>query len=252
MRKLRTRILVGGAVAVFAAATAFAVTNTAVGTTAVKTEALTTTSAATAKTGTTLSVTAAQLVIRAGQQDSISGTLLASGSPAGAKVVELYRFNDKLRTWRPLRIKVTSTAGAVTFKVRPGITRQYELVYHGNTALTASTSGTVTVTVTPGTKRVTALSVSATPAGVTAGQATRITGVLTTGTTPLVHRVVSLYRYDATAGTWVRVAVELTGSKGGVTFTRKPTATTTFGLAFHGGPALTAVHSGKVTVTVTG
>jgi hypothetical protein len=247
MRKLRTRILVGGAVAVFAAATAFAVTDTAVATTA-KTAALTTTTT-TAKAGTTLSVMAGGSTIQAGQKDSISGTLLAGGNPAATKVVELYRFNYRLQEWRPMRIKLTNPAGVVMFEVRPGITRKYELVYHGNSTLAASTSGVVTVTVTPGTKRVTALSVSTAPTSIPAGQATKITGVLTDGTKPLAHRVVSLYRYDTTTSKWVRVAVELTGPNGGVVFARKPTGTATFGLAYYGGPTLTAAHSGKVTVT---
>ena len=85
MRKLRTRILVGGAVAVSAGATAFAVTSTADATTTAKTAALTTT---TAKTGTTLSIMAGESTIKAGQKDSISGTLLAGGSPAAGRAVE--------------------------------------------------------------------------------------------------------------------------------------------------------------------
>jgi hypothetical protein len=173
MRKLRTRILVGGAVAVFAAATAFAVTSTADATATTKTAALTTT---TARTGTALSVTAAQSTIRAGQKDSVSGTLLAAGNPAVGKVVELYRYSDRLQRWRLIRVKLTSKTGAVTFTVRPETTRRYELVYHGNPALAASTSGAATITVAPSrVKRVTALSIRAATPTLTAahsGQAT--------------------------------------------------------------------------------
>lgn len=99
MRKLRTRILVGGAVAVFAGATALAVTSTADATT-------------TAKTGTTLSIMAGESTIKAGQKDSISGTLLAGGSPAASRAVELYRYNYRLQKWRLIRIKLTGKAGA--------------------------------------------------------------------------------------------------------------------------------------------
>ena len=248
MRKLRTRVLVGGAVAVFAAATAFAVTSTADATTTTKTAALTTT---TAKTGTTLSVTAAQSTIKAGQKDAVSGTLLAAGDPAAGKVVDLYRYSGRLRRWRLIRVKLTSKAGAVTFTVRPGVTRRYELVYHGNSTLAATTSGTTTITVEPsGVKRVTALSVSASPASIASGRTTKITGVLTTDGRPLRHRVVSLYRYDPTAKKWVRVAVELTGPRGEVGFVREPSATATFELGYPGTRSLTAAHSGQVTVTV--
>jgi hypothetical protein len=248
MRKLRTRILVGGAVAVFAAATAFAVTSTADATTTTKTAALTTT---TAKTSTTLSVAAAQSVIKAGQQDAVSGTLLAAGAPAAGKVVDVYRYSGRLQRWRLIGVKLTSKAGAVTFTVRPGVTRRYELVYHGNSTLAATTSGTATITVEPsGVKRATALSVSTSPASIAPGRTTKITGVLTTDGRPLRHRVVSLYRYDPTAKKWVRVAVELTGPRGGVGFVREPSATATFELGYPGTRSLTAAHSGQVTVTV--
>ncbi len=249
MRKLRTRVFAGGAVAVFAGATAFAVTSTADATTAAKTAALT---AATAKTATTLSITAAESTIKAGEKDSVSGTLLADGSPADGKAVGLYRYNDHLEKWRLIRIKLTGKTGAVTFIVHPDITREYRLVYHGNSTLAASTSGTVTIAVSPpASKRATALSISAAPASITAGHTTQITGVLTTGGRPLAHRIVSLYRYDTSAKKWVRVAIQLTGPKGGVRFVREPSATATFELAYRGGPALTAAHSTGVTVTVT-
>ena len=250
MRKLRTRILVGGAVAVFAGATAFAVTSTADATTTAKTAALTTT---TAKTGTTLSITAGESTIKGGQKDSISGTLLAGGSPAAGRAVELYRYNYRLQKWRLIRIKLTGKAGAVTFTVHPGITREYELVYHGNSTLAASTSSATTITVSPpAAKRATTLSIGAAPAGITAGRPAKISGVLAAGTRPLAHRVVSLYRYDAAARKWARVAVQLTGPRGGVLFVREPSATATFELVYSGGPALTAAHSAKATVTVTG
>ena len=47
-------------------------------------------------------------------------------------MVELKRYNDRLKQWRLIRVKLTSKTGAVTFTVQPGITRKYELVYHGN------------------------------------------------------------------------------------------------------------------------
>ena len=250
MRKLRTRILVGGAVAVFAAATAFAVTSTADATATTKTAALTT---STAKTGTTLSVTASQSTIKGGQKDTISGTLLAGGSPASGKVVELYRYNDRLHRWRLIRVKLTSKTGAVTFTIHPYITRQYELAYHGNSTLAASKSGATTITVQPsGVKRVTALSVSAAPTSVASGHTTTITGVLSANGRPLRHRMVTLYRYDSSSKKWVRVAVELTGTQGGVRFVREPSTSAAFALGFSGGPVFTAARSAQTTVTVTG
>ena len=249
MRKLRTGILVGGAVAVFSAATAFAVTSTADATTPAKTTALT----STAKTATMLSIMAGESTIKSSARDSISGTLLAGGSPAAGKVVELYRYNNGLQRWRLIRIKLTNRTGGVTFTVHPYITREYELRYHGNSTLAASTSSATTITVSPPvSKRATALSISAAPTSVTAGHTTKITGILTTGTRPLPHRIVSLYRYDATTKKWARVAAELTGPRGGVRFVREPSSTAAFELMYAGGPVLTAAHSTQATATVTG
>jgi hypothetical protein len=250
MRKLRTRILVGGTVAVFAGATAFAVASTADATTGANTAAVTT---ATAKTGTTLSAAAAQSTIKAGQKDTISGTLLAGGNPAPGRVVELYRYSDRLQRWRLLRIKLTGRTGAVTFTVQPYISRKYELVYHGNSTLAAATSSAATITVEPsGAKRSTALSIGIAPTSVASGHTTTVIGTLTADGRPLRHRMVSLYRYDTTTKKSVRVAVELTGPRGGVRFVREPSTTATFELVYAGTQTLDAAHSGQATVTVAG
>jgi hypothetical protein len=146
MRKLKTRILAGGAVAVFAGATAFAVTSTADASTAAKTAAFTTT---TTKASTTLSIAARKGTIAAGRRDVISGKLTEAGSaPVGRRVIELYRYDGKQKKWVLARIKLTHKAGEARFIVRPLVTAEYELVYHGNDKLAASRSAPVTVTVT--------------------------------------------------------------------------------------------------------
>ncbi len=146
MRKLRTRILTGGAVAVFAGATAFAVTSTADATTAT-TAALTAT--ATAKVSTTLSISARKATIEPGRRDVITGKLAqAGGAPVGRRVVELYRYDATQKKWVLARVKLTHKAGEARFIVRPLATAEYELVYHGNDKLAGSRSAPVTVTVT--------------------------------------------------------------------------------------------------------
>lgn len=146
MRKLRTRILVGSAVAVFAGATAFAVTSTADATTTAKTTALT---AGTAKTSTSLSIAVRKTTITAGRRDIIGGKLAKAGeAPVGRRVVELYRYDAKRKKWLPVRAQLTRKAGAARFVVRPLVTAEYELVYHGSAKLAPSHSTPVTVTVT--------------------------------------------------------------------------------------------------------
>jgi hypothetical protein len=251
MRKPRTRTLIATvAVAAVTATTGFVIASAAGASTTTTAGTLT---AATGNTGTSLSITTSQSTIAAGQRDTISGTLLAGGSPAAHRVVVLERYNDRRHTWRPIRIKLTSHAGAVTFTVRPAITSEYEIVYRGNSTLAAAHSGAVTITVTGSVhKGPSALSITAAPTSITAGGSTKISGVLTSGSKPLAHRIVFLARYDPTTKKWVRVAVHRTGPNGGVLFVREPSSTASFELVFPGGPWFTGSHSGTVTVTVAG
>jgi hypothetical protein len=150
MRKLRTRIFVGAAVATFAGAAAFAAVSITQGTTTANTTALTTeaTTTVTAKTGTTLSIAVGKPTIPAGRLDIISGTLTTGSAPDARRIVELYRYDPKAGKWIPIRVNLTHKAGVVQFAVRPLTTAEYELAYHGSEALTASRSSQVTITVT--------------------------------------------------------------------------------------------------------
>jgi hypothetical protein len=237
MRSSFTRLLAGPAVA----AVTMAAVVTAAGTAGATT---------TAKTHTTLSVVTGKSTITAGQTDTIGGTLKAAGAPVVKKVVELYRWDYSHKHWKPVRVQLTGTAGAVKFEVKPGATDKYELVFHGNAGLAAAHSGVVTIVVKPA-KTATALTIAANPTSIQAGATTEITGTLTAGSTPLVKKIVNLYRWDPTTSKWVRVAVELTGPKGGVDFVRKPGVTRSFELVYFGSAAYAASHSGTVTVTVT-
>jgi hypothetical protein len=152
MRKLRTRILVGAAVATFAGTAAFAAVSTADASTAGKTVAMTTTAAqadaSTAKTATALSIAERKATITSGQWDVIRGRLTTASTPTGRRVVELDKYNPTLKKWQVVRMKLTGKAGRIRFAVRPLATSEYEIVYHGNTKLAASRSNPITVTVT--------------------------------------------------------------------------------------------------------
>lgn len=154
MRKLRTRIMVGAAVATFAGAAAFAAVSMTDDATAANTVALTTTNnstantAVTAKAGTALSVEVSKPTIAAGRLDVISGTLTAGSTPARLRIVELYRFDRKTGKWIPARVNLTRKGGVVRFAIRPLVTAEYELVYHGGAKLAPVRSAAVTITVT--------------------------------------------------------------------------------------------------------
>lgn len=151
MRKLRTRIVVGAAVATFAGAVTFAAVSLTGGASTADAVALTTTTTQTAivaKAGTTLSVAARKTAIQAGRLDVISGTLTTGTVPNGRRIVELYRYDAKTGKWFPARVNLTRKGGGVRFAIRPLVTARYELVYRGNAKLAASHSSPVTITVT--------------------------------------------------------------------------------------------------------
>jgi hypothetical protein len=156
MRMFRTRILIGAAVATFAGAAAFAAVSLTDNATAANTAALTTTNQSTAttntsvagRTGTTLSIAVSKPTVAAGRLDIVSGTLTTGSAPDGLRIVELYRYNTKTDKWLPARANLTHKGGVVRFAIRPLVTAQYELVYHGNQVLAASQTIPVTITVT--------------------------------------------------------------------------------------------------------
>jgi hypothetical protein len=154
MRKLRTRIAVGAAVATFAGAAAFAAVNMTDNAIAASTVALTTTNNTTASTtagtkaDTTLSIEVSKPTIQAGRLDVISGTLTTGSYPSGKRIVELYRYDSKTNKWFPARVHFTRKGGTVRFRLRPLVTGKYELVYHGGAKLAAAQSSPVTITVT--------------------------------------------------------------------------------------------------------
>lgn len=151
MRKLRTRFVVGAVVATFAGSAAFAAVSIADGPATASTVALTTTAtqtSVTAKTGTTLSIAVDESTITAGHLDVISGTLATGSAPAARRIVELYRYDAKAHKWVPARVNLTRKGGLVQFVVKPLVTAEYELVYHGSQKLAAARSAQVTITVT--------------------------------------------------------------------------------------------------------
>lgn len=150
MLKLRTRILVGAAIAGIAGAGAFTAVRVTDGATTANTALTTTTTrtAVTAKTGTTLSIAVSKSAVAAGRLDIISGTLTTGSAPDARRIVELYRYDTKAERWIPVRVNLTRKGGLVRFAVRPLATAEYELVYHGNEALAASRSSQITITVT--------------------------------------------------------------------------------------------------------
>ena len=237
MRTSLTRIIAGTAIAATAVLTVAGTAGAATRTTP-------------AKAPTTLTLVEAKATITVGQKDVLAGTLLTGKTPVVGKVVELYRYGVKAKKWIPVEVDLTGKYGHVFFTVKPPVTTRYELVFHGNARYAASHSGPATVVVLPVPKAPTTLTGSAASSTITAGQKDLITGTLLTGTKPVVGKVVSLYRYSASAKKWIRVEVDLTGKFGHVFYTVKPSVTTNYELVFFGTAHLRASHSSVITVTV--
>jgi hypothetical protein len=238
MRTFLTRAIAGTAIATAAALTVAGVASAATSTTPVKAP-------------TTLSIVEAKAKIIVGQKDVLTGTLLSGKTPVVKKVVELYRWSVKAKKWVPVEVDLTGKYGHVFFTVRPAATTRYVMAFHGTAKFAASRSGVATVVVLPVPKAPTTLGIATSASTITAGQKDLITGTLLTGTKPVVGKIVSLYRYNATAKKWVRVEVDLTGKFGHVFYTVKPSATTSYELVFFGTAHLRASHSDVATITVT-
>lgn len=103
----------------------------------------------------------------------------------------------------------------------------------------AGAAGAATVTKTP-----TTLTISESTAHTAPGQQELISGVLLSGTTPQVKRIVDLYSYDAMSMTWTLLGTGRTDTTGKITFAVRPTSTTQYRLEFHGNMVLAASHSG--------
>ncbi len=237
MRTSLTRAIAGTAIAAAAVLTAAGVASAATSTTP-------------AKSPTTLTAVDAKAKIVVGQKDLLTGTLLSGKTPLVKKVVELYRWGVKAKKWIPVEVDLTGKYGHVFFIVKPAATTRYEMVFHGTPKFAASHSNVVTVLVVPVPKAPTTLGIATAASTITAGQKDLITGTLLSGAKPVVGKIVSLYRYNATAKKWIRVEVDLTGKFGHVFYTVKPSATTSYELVFFGTSHLRASHSDVATITV--
>ena len=112
----------------------------------------------------------------------------------------------------------------------------------------AGTAGAATRT-TPA-KAPTTLTLVEAKATITVGQKDVLAGTLLTGKTPVVGKVVELYRYGVKAKKWIPVEVDLTGKYGHVFFVVRPAATTLYELVFHGTPRFAASRSNIAKVRV--
>jgi 5-hydroxyisourate hydrolase-like protein (transthyretin family) len=116
-------------------------------------------------------------------------------------------------------------------------------------ALTVAGTASAATNTTPA-KAPTTLSLTQARATIVVGQKDVLTGTLLSGKTPVVNKVVELYRYRVSDKKWVPVEVDLTGKFGHVFFGVRPATTTTYKLIFRGSAKFAASRSNLATVRV--
>ena len=100
-------------------------------------------------------------------------------------------------------------------------------------ALTVAGTASAATSTTP-VKAPTTLTAIDSKAKIVVGQKDLLTGTLRSGKTPLVKKVVELYRWGVKAKKWILNEAHVTGKYGHVFFTVKPAVTSTYELVFRG------------------
>lgn len=232
MRTSLTRAVAGAAIAATAVLTAVGTAGAA---------------GAVTKAPTSLTLTEHAAVIKLGQKDLLTGTLLSGTTPLAGKVVSLDR--AVAGKWVFVDALHTGALGHVFFVVKPAVTASYKLFFAGNSKYLPSSSNAVTVKVVLPVKKATILTIAQTKTTIKPGQSDSVFGTLSTvAKTPLAGQFVWL-------GTFVKGKLiigigKLTGPHGGVSFTVTPAATTRYELLFLGTTKYLPTHSGVVTVVV--
>jgi hypothetical protein len=198
------------------------------------------------KAPTTLSATEAKGIIKLGQSDVLTGTLLSGKTALANKDVALERYNGK--AWVITDVRATGVHGHVSFTVKPAATAKFQLQFFATTKYLGSHSGVVTVVVVKPTPKLTNLTIGEAKTKIKPGQSDTIFGTLRTGKTPLPGQLVWLYQ--VVSGKLVNGNGHFTGKFGGVSFSVKPSATAHYELKFFSTAKYAGTHSGVVTVVV--
>jgi 5-hydroxyisourate hydrolase-like protein (transthyretin family) len=110
-------------------------------------------------------------------------------------------------------------------------------------------AGTASAT-TPPPKAPTNLSITVAKGIIIAGQKDTVSGRLSSAGIPVPHRIIQLDRWSVTKKKWYAFEEKKTGVDGRVAFVVVPKTTTTYRLAFLGGPNFKFTHSAPAKVTV--
>ena len=200
------------------------------------------------KLPTALSISAPTTPVTVGTKETFTGTLTSGAKPLASQEVWLFTVDSLGHPVRALGNGWTSPTGTVSVATTPPAgTASYALVYHGDWKYVAAMSAVDKVTVN---KIATALTLSSSAtAPVAKGTKVTLTGTLTAGTTPLNGQMVELQ--VLVNGKWIPA---LQGSQktvaGKVTFTRAPSATTSYRLVFSTTPDYARAVSSTVVITI--
>jgi serine protease AprX len=202
--------------------------------------ATTTVTKATATLGFTITGTTA---LTAGSSTTFSASLTDTGTPLAGRTVYIeYQLNG---SWVRLTSFRTATNGTFAGSFVPHYAEVHRLRLLEDFTHLEAVSETVTLAVT---RTVSTLALSATPS-VYAGSSLVVTGALTS-TLPVSSKTVELQYFAPATSTWLRLASARTTSIGTVSFTVRPTTSTTYRLVFAGDTRLAPATSNQATISV--
>jgi hypothetical protein len=198
---------------------------------------------------TTLSISAPTTPVTVGATETFTGTLASGTTKLGGRQVELFVVDSRKHLIREAGHALTSAAGVVAITTTPPVgTDYYALVYDGNWQYGAAVSAVKTVKVNKVATTITLTSSATAP--VAKGAKVTLTGTLKAGTVALNGRAVELQVRNS-LGNWVPAQAGAgIITAGQVTFTRTPSATTSYRLVYFGSPVFAVAVSATVVVTV--
>jgi hypothetical protein len=200
------------------------------------------------KRPTHLSISAPTTPVTIGTKETFTGTLVSGTKALAGRLVYLFTLNSKKEVVRVAGHGTTSAAGTVSITTTPPVgTDFYALVYGGTWQYARAVSAVDTVTVHRIATTLT-LSSSAT-APVAKGTKVTLTGTLTAGTNDLSGQTVVLQ--VLVNGKWVDAQSGVAKTVAGkVTFTRAPSATTSYRVVFRGTANYATAASTTVVVAI--
>jgi hypothetical protein len=204
---------------------------------------------------TSISIRAAHPAVKPGGATALNGSLrVGTGAALPGKTVTLESRLPGDTEFLPVATALSGPRGGLSVTVAPAETTRYRWVFAGDSADRGSRSGVATVKVRVPTHAATrlpaTLSIRAAHPVVTVAGTDTVTGRLLSRKRPLRNKIVVLVSRATGASSWAFVGARHTARNGGVAFTVKPAAASSYRLLFQGTAAFRKARSAVVHVAI--